>query len=162
MKVSLSTRIAMSPDEVWRRVQTLQLLRHIAWPLIRFAPVKDNQWTEHFVNNTPIPARLFLFGFIPFGVQWVVPSLHLSELSAWPKKLRDNGYSALIKPWDHWITVEPDDADGTLYCDDVEMKAGLLTPFIWCFAHIFYRHRQRRWRALGKTTSKGISYDHTA
>jgi hypothetical protein len=32
--------------------------------------------------------------------------------------------------------------------DTVEVRAGVLTPFIWLFAQLFYRHRQRRWRAL--------------
>jgi len=32
----------------------------------------------------------------------------------------------------------------------VDIEAGLLTPFIWLFSQVFYRHRQRRWQALVK------------
>ncbi len=69
----------------------------------------------------------------------------------WPKRLRDDGYSALISKWDHWITVAPDKDGGTRYSDEVEVSAGALTPFIWAFAQIFYWHRQRRWRGLAKS-----------
>jgi len=34
------------------------------------------------------------------------------------------------------------------YTDEIEIQAGWLTPGIWLFAQLFYRHRQRRWKAL--------------
>jgi len=34
------------------------------------------------------------------------------------------------------------------YTDQIDIQAGILTPPIWLFAHIFYRYRQRRWRHL--------------
>jgi hypothetical protein len=52
------------------------------------------------------------------------------------------------------ITIEPN-AAGVVYRDRVEVRAGVLTPFIWVFAQIFYRHRQRRWRRLA---ANGFDY----
>lgn len=161
MKVSLSTRIAMSPDEVWQKVQTPELLMHIAAPLVRFQLLEPAQ-ASNFSSSDRFLARLTLFGFLPFGTQWIVPTVHMDNAAPWPKQLRDNGHSALITTWDHWITVEPDGDGGTRYRDEVEVKAGLLTPFIWAFAQIFYRHRQRRWRALARSVSKGVTHDATA
>ncbi len=161
MKISLSTRIAMPPDEVWRRVQTPELLMHIAAPLVRFQLLEPSQ-ARDFGSCDRFLVRLTLFGVLPFGTQWIVPTIHVDDAAPWPKRLRDNGHSALIKTWDHWITVEPDGEGGTRYRDDVEVKAGPLTPFIWAFAHIFYRHRQRRWRALGQDISTGATHDATA
>jgi hypothetical protein len=152
MKVDLETHIAMSPEEVWQRVQTPELLFHIAAPLVRFR-LLENGGPMQWADGSRYLVSIRLFGFLPFGNQWIVPSQHVDKAVPWPKKLRDNGHSALIKTWDHWITVEPDGENGTRYRDEVEVKAGLLTPFIWAFAQFFYRHRQRRWRALAK--SKG-------
>lgn len=149
MKLSLETSIELPPDEVWQRVLTPELLFHIAAPLVRFRLLKGDcpvQWAD----GSSYLASVKLFGFLSFGPQWIVPSQHIDQAVPWPKKLRDNGHSSLIKTWDHWITVEPDGENGTRYRDEVEVKAGLLTPFIWAFAQIFYRHRQRRWRALAK------------
>jgi len=39
------------------------------------------------------------------------------------------------------------------YTDEIEIQAGWLTPVIWLFAHIFYRHRQRRWKVMMKEIS---------
>lgn len=150
MKVSRSTIIDLPPDVVWSEVQTAPLLIHIAWPLMRFVPVGDEP-LEHFKPGGRYQVSLRLFGFIPFGKQWIVTSIHEPETGKWPKRLRDNGYSALIDKWDHWITVTPDAKGGTRYSDDVEISAGIATPFIWAFAQLFYRHRQRRWRGLAHT-----------
>jgi Protein of unknown function (DUF3703) len=150
MKLSLTTKIDLSPETVWAEVQTAALLVHVAWPLVRFVPVGDTP-LDAFKPGGRYLVSLRLFGFLPFGRQWIVTSLHEPETGIWPKKLRDNGHSALINKWDHWITVATDGDGGTHYTDALEVGAGLMTPFIWLFAQIFYRHRQRRWRALART-----------
>ena len=150
MKVSRSSIIALPPETVWAEVQTAPLLMHIAWPVVRFIPASDQPF-ETFKPGGRYSVKLRLFGCIPFGTQWIVSSLNEPETGEWPKQLRDNGYSGLIAKWDHWITVKPDADGGTHYSDDVEISAGISTPFIWAFAQIFYWHRQRRWRGLART-----------
>lgn len=150
MKVSRSTHIALKPETFWAEVQTAGLLQHIAWPLVRFEPVSSTSF-DRFRPGGRYQLKLRLFGIIPFGTQWIVTSLHEADDTEWPKRLRDNGRSALISKWDHWITVTPDPNGGTHYSDDVDVSAGFLTPFIWAFAQIFYWHRQRRWRGLAKS-----------
>lgn len=150
MKVSLSTTIDLSPSTVWAHVRTAPLLQHIAWPLVRFVPV-DRTAFSVFEPGGRYQVKLRLFGLVPFGVQWIVTSLHEPQSGDWPKQLRDNGYSALIDTWDHWITIAPDERGGTRYTDEVEISAGIVTPLVWAFAQVFYRHRQRRWRGLSRT-----------
>ena len=150
MKVSRSTRIDLPTATVWAEVQTAPLLQHIAWPMVCFIPVGETS-LDAFQPGGRYQVKLRLFGFIPFGTQWIVTSLHEPETGEWPKRLRDNGYSTLIPKWDHWITIAPDAGGGTHYSDNVEISAGILTPFIWGFAQIFYWHRQRRWRGLAQT-----------
>lgn len=150
MKVSLSTIIDLPPESVWAEVQTAKLLTHIAWPLVRFVPVDDVP-LDRFKPGGRYQVKLRLFGFLPFATQWIVTSVHEPETGNWPKRLRDNGHSALIKTWDHWITVAPKEEGGTHYSDEVEIAAGVMTPFVWAFAQAFYRHRQRRWRGLART-----------
>lgn len=150
MKVSRSTTIALSPGTVWSEVQTARLLVHIAWPLMRFVPVGDEP-LEAFRPGGRYQVRLRLFGIVPFGTQWIVTSTHEPKSGDWPKRLRDNGHSNLIDTWDHWITIAPDGYGQTHYRDDVEISAGVMTPLVWAFAQLFYRHRQRRWRGLART-----------
>ena len=87
--------------------------------------------------------KMYIFGNIPFGKQWIVISLYDEE-----KRIRDNGYSHLIKKWDHNIHIKDICSDKTHYVDTIDIKAGILTIFVVLFANLFYRERQKRWRKL--------------
>lgn len=143
MKVDLSTTLPCSFEQAVAQVQTTQLLEYLARPLVRFSPAGSGKfppaWTvgTHWVN-------LWLFGFLPLGRQAIVITFPMVKSGF---ALRDAGHSALIHTWDHLITIERR-RDAVIYRDQVDVRAGVLTPFVWLFASIFCRHRQRRWRRL--------------
>ncbi len=56
-----------------------------------------------------------------------------------------------VHTWNHRIKITPLDEQHCRYLDEVKLKAGLLTPFVWLFAQVFYRYRQARWRRLART-----------
>lgn len=62
--------------------------------------------------------------------------------------MRDNGYSKLIKKWDHTISLKDIGNGKTLYADTIDINAGALTILVVLFAHVFYRWRQKRWNRL--------------
>ena len=147
--VELSTRIDAPVETVIRHLMTPRLLDYIASPLVRFKYRsgfdRAADWTvgEH-------RADIRLFGVIPIG--WQVIGIELPDSpDAHTTLLRDNGYSPLIKRWDHWIVVRPHpEGEGTLYTDRVHIEAGLLTPIVAAYARYFYAHRQARWRELAE------------
>ena len=143
MIVDISTHLPCSFDQAVFQVRKPQLLQFVAAPLVRFTPIDPARFPDVWSEQT-YWVRLQLFGLVPFGKQAIVISL-LPTGNGFA--LRDAGHSAIVKTWDHVITIQPNTV-GVLYRDRVEVKAGLLTPFIWVFAQLFYRHRQRRWRSL--------------
>jgi hypothetical protein len=53
--------------------------------------------------------------------------------------------------------------EGRLYAtDEIKIQAGPLTGVIWAFAHLFYRHRQRRWKVLLHSKIPGYQMNHSA
>jgi len=145
--VELTTQLDCSPDEAFSRVRHSALLEHVAAPLIRFVP-----------GGKPFPetwkpgeyrAWMFLFGVIPLG--WQAILISFPEPRGEIRFIRDDGYSPLIRRWDHWIEIAPGPAGTTRYTDRITIEAGWLTPLIAAFARVFYAHRQRRWRALART-----------
>jgi hypothetical protein len=69
------------------------------------------------------------------------------------RELYSNEGGGLIPVWNHLITVKPVNENECQYADIVNIGAGLLTPVIWLYAHIFYRYRQARWKRLIKKQS---------
>lgn len=143
------------PAQCLAEVQTPRLLIHVASPLVRFIPVQPNAFPATW-EAKPYLVSMRLFGWLPIGRQVIDISRRdrSAEMGHFHIEFRDNGHGTLISGWDHLITIEAA-AQGCKYTDRVEVKAGLLTPFVWLFAWFFYRHRQRRWQRLAEA---GFSY----
>jgi hypothetical protein len=153
MVVERSSRLPRSAARVWEAVQRPALMVYEAAPVIHFRPIDPPVLPDRLEERRYL-ASLWLFGFLPMGRQWIVVSLLARPESHYG--LRDNGYSALIKRWDHHILIDPIDGDNALYTDRIEIEAGLLTPFVWAFASVLFWHRQRRLRALAARDFAGL------
>lgn len=151
MIASSITILNCSPKQAWQELQTSRLLDYIAAPLVRFVPVEPPALPAIWEERSYL-VELRLFDRISLGRQWIVITRPIVETTPGQQRyeLRDNGHGDLIATWDHRIFVR-ETADGrTNYTDQVEVQAGLLTPFVWAFASLFYRYRQHRWRQLVK------------
>lgn len=147
--IRLDTRLPASPDAVWERLQSPALLKHVAAPVLTFRAIDPPVLPERWSPGRYRVAMRFL-GVLPLGRQDVVisfPETH-PEAPSGARIVRDAGSGQLVKTWDHWIFVSPHPKGGTAYADRVEIRAGLLTPFVALFARGFYAWRQRRWRKL--------------
>jgi len=154
MLVKISTVLSCPPERVWQEVQTPRLLLQIAYPLVVFEPVQPSAFPETWDEENYL-VRMRLFGFLPFGEQWIVIK---KTISGEKYEMLDDGHSRIIKQWRHLITVQQTSEGFTRYTDTVDIEAGWLTPGIWLFATIFYSHRQRRWRKL---VGKDFRYERT-
>jgi hypothetical protein len=144
MRIEISTPLEAPADLIWRLLRKSQSLRYVAKPLLCFKGDLPERW----------PA--------PGGVVRVEKMLFFCVIPAWSNELRmtrfdEDEYEILtyerggpVRVWNHRIKVEPLLERRCLYTDEVEVKAGALTPFIWLFAHLFYRYRQMRWRSLAQ------------
>lgn len=127
-------------EELFNEIKKTSSLIYIGKPLVKFVPIYPlpEMWEEG-----KYLIKMYILGFIPFGKQWIVISVDKDN-----KHIRDNGYSKLIKKWDHNIYLKDIGNHKTLYADTIEINAGILTIFIVLFANIFYRLRQKRWSKL--------------
>ncbi len=155
MQVDLATQLPCTLAEVIAQVRTPRLLRQVASPLLSFSPLAPAEFPDTWSEGT-YWVKLKLFGVLPIGRQAIVITYPQTE-NAQIFMLRDNGYSPLISKWDHLITAQEVNG-GTLYRDSVTIKAGVLTPFVWLFARLFYAHRQRRWATLA---ANGFNYGNS-
>ena len=151
MRTLITTRLDCKPERAWEAVQTTRLLEHVAAPLLGFEPLQPRTLPETWRPGNYLVKMKFL-GFIPLGKQWVVVSMPKRKKTTSRREyaIRDDGHGSLAKKWDHLITITETQDGKTQYTDQVDIDAGLLTPLIWLFSQVFYRHRQRRWRALVK------------
>ena len=157
MIAASATILNCPPERAWQEVQTSRLLAYITAPLVVFEPVLPPSLPERWAEERYL-VRMRLFGRLPFGTQWIVISRPVIDTTPGRQQyaLRDNGHGDVIAVWDHWIIMRETEGGRTHYTDRVEVRAGLLTPFIWAYASLFYRWRQHRWRRL---IARGFVYE---
>ncbi len=137
-----------SKDEVFNMLKTFKILKAIASPHMSFEPVNTSEkliWKE----GETFTFRAKLLGLIPFG-------FHEINVIDFDKDYRiyTNEINTYVPVWNHEILLN-DLGDGrTEYFDIVEIYAGWKTVFIYIWAKMFYKHRQRKWVRILRARNK--------
>jgi hypothetical protein len=146
MIVDVSTVLNCSAAKAWNEVQKSSLLLYVIWPLARIVPSGPpipQRWSE----GLTFQCRLFVFGVIPTGKH----TIHFEKIDQENREIQSREHDPLIARWDHLVSIKPLDDTRAIYRDTIDVGAGSLTFVVWAWANWFYRHRQRRWRALART-----------
>jgi hypothetical protein len=146
MIVDVPTVLNCSAAKAWNEVQKSSLLLHVIWPLARVVPV-GAPFPERWSEGLTIQCKSFVFGVIPIGVR----TLHIEKIDHKNYQIQSREHDPLIARWDHLVSIKPLDDTRSIYRDTIDIDAGSLTFVVGAWANWFYRHRQRRWRALAKT-----------
>ena len=145
MKVTIQTRLRCTAPRAWEEVQKPLLLSHVAAPFLKFEPLSSKGFPERWDEGNFF-VKMLGFGFLPLGLERIGISTRIDAEGVF--YIRDDGGGTLVRSWDHLITIRPDGHEFCIYSDTVDISAGILTPFVWIFAQLFYRWRQHRWRCL--------------
>ena len=145
MKIRIEYIFNCENQLIVKYVKRSDTLDYISWPLLKFIPVDPEHYPVQWENGK-FQVRMQLFSFIPFGKQYIQIE-KVKENDPTEYIIRDNGSGDVIRKWDHWIYITPkNDTKQTKYVDEIEIKVRILTLIVWCFANIFYRCRQYRWK----------------
>ena len=140
MVVKKNTVLPARREEVFHKLRQFQTLQYIAAPYASFVPAEgdaDMVWKA----GSKFCCRFKLFGIVPFGMH--VIRIERFDMDVIQSR-ESNGH---IPVWNHRIILQ-DRGGQTGYTDEVEIKAGWKTPFIWIWANMFYAHRQKKWLRL--------------
>ncbi len=128
-----------SKSEVFALLQDFATLNTIARPYITFKPVNaaaQIRWQE----GETFVFKAKLLGFIPFGTH-TINVVDFSEAG----RIYTNETNTYVPVWNHEIILKEIGENNTAYTDEVEIFAGWKTYFVYLWASLFYRHRQKKW-----------------
>ncbi len=144
MFVRISTQFDCAESELWQEISKPESLQFVASPLLSFTPVEPGMLNEEWEVGRDYPLKLYFLNVIPMGRH----SIQLVKVDREQNIISSRETGLLARVWNHDISFEEIKPGLVRYTDEIEIRAGLLTPFVWLFAHVFYRHRQRRWKRL--------------
>ncbi len=147
MRLRLETELQAPADWVWQRVQTIDLLERVTWPLLMFRSASAAPLPDRWRLDAPCALVLQSFGVLPLGRH----TIRLVGFDNDRRTLDFDEQGALARVWRHTIAVEPIDGDRCRYSDDLEIEGRKGSTWaVWCLAAIFYRYRQVRCRRLAR------------
>lgn len=149
MFLEIFTELDCSPERAWQEVQTTRLLQYVVQPLLVFDPIEPQVFPRIWQEDKYLVKIKFL-GILSLEKQWINISILDTSAEKQVYKIRDNGQGDLVNKWDHLIIIEGTPTGKTKYTDRLELDAGILTPLVWIYGNIFYKHRQKRWQKLVK------------
>jgi hypothetical protein len=142
----MSAVLDCSAAKAWNEVQKTSLHSHVIWPMVRVVSA-DGPFPERWSEGSTVRCRLFIFGVIPMGIH----TLFFEKIDQKNYEIQSRERDSLVARWDHLVSIKPLDDSRSIYRDTIDIDAGTLTLVVWAWANWFYRHRQRRWRALAKS-----------
>lgn len=140
--VDVTTELPAPAAAIWQAATTPAAFVHVAAGMLRF-PVAERAGTRWRPGDR-LEGWTFLFGVVPFSRH----RLEVVTLDPASMTLESDEGGGIVRSWRHLIDVEALAEGRCRYRDRIEIDAGPLTGAVAAFAHVFYRYRQRRWRAL--------------
>lgn len=147
MRVLLKLVLDCSPDAAWHAIREPAVMKDVAFPLMNFASLEEGGFPESWPAGDH-PVSVTAFGVLPLGAQTI--SISFASRSDGVRMVRDNGHPtkgllSLVKTWRHTMAVSLDEkTGGTLFRDELQFSAGVLTPFVWPVLWAVWQ-----WRGLG-------------
>ena len=141
MRAVITSVFDTSAEKAWENAKLRKTMFYICDGLLSF---KTHNLPEKFVNGSEAQCKIWFFRILPgWKHNWWIKNIDPIRM-----KIDSEEYGGLVKRWNHIIKIESLNDKQCSYTDDVEIKAGLVTPVVWLWANAFYRYRQRRWKKL--------------
>ncbi|HMN93962.1 MAG TPA: hypothetical protein PKC60_12105 [Hydrogenophaga sp.] len=144
MLARIATHLGCTEAELWQKISEPRSLQFVASPLLSFVPAEGGTLAGEWTVGLSYPLKLYFLKVIPLGRH----TIRLVEIDKRTNTIVSQESGLLARVWNHTIRFQQVSPGLVRYTDEIEIQAGWLTPLIWAFAQVFYRHRQRRWKAL--------------
>ena len=145
MIASVETDLPTSVEKAWAALLQRDTFLYITRGMLGFSGAE--RWPETFEEGAEIETRMAFFHVIP-GWRHTLRIVRVDEERM---ELVSEEKGGPVRRWNHRISLEELPGGRCRYTDEIDIRAGVLTPAVWAFAQIFYRYRQNRWRRLAET-----------
>jgi hypothetical protein len=151
--VRISTDLDISADLAWETVKKPETFLYVVRGVMGVRQLDD--MPENWGEGLAVRVRLVFFHLIPAWTH----EIRLVRIDEAAHEISTNERGGPVRHWNHRIRIQPQQAsplgvgegsERCRYTDEIEIRAGPLTPLVWFCAHLFFRYRQSRWRKLAR------------
>ena len=145
MIARISTDLDAPPAAVWEAVKRLDTFRYVTRGVLGYRVTEGTP--DDLREEMVVRGRLYFFHVLPAWTH----SIRVLRVDEQAHEILTSENGGPVKNWGHLIRVQHGPEPGrSHYTDQIDIRAGALTPLVWAYAHVFYRYRQARWRRLAR------------
>lgn len=137
--VTRSIDLPIAADTACALAQKPELFDFVLRPILR---IRTLHRPDHIGPGSRVSGRLWWFGVIPTWTH------HLTLLRLDATEILTREHGGLVRTWNHHLTFTPTGEHSCRYTDEIEIDDGWRGAVVGPVAHLLFRHRHRRWRAL--------------
>ena len=163
MKISLATTLNCSVSEGWSALQDPKVFQRVSRPFLSFRPVRPSVFPAMWTSGESYLVEAFALGILPMGRQEINPRTSEEGMA---KIFSDKGRGVsgalgAVTSFHHTMTLSPTGVGPTKLEDELEFRAGVLTPILWIGFRLFWwwRHRAMKKLAFSWRSESGAWWD---
>jgi hypothetical protein len=142
MRVKVSSTLDASANRVWELLQKPSTLQFVAAGMVHYQ--SEDTFPSRWCVGEQVNLKPKLFNWFDQGDYFVT----FTDIDDLDLTMATSEKSATISHWRHTMRVTEVSGSQCVYTDEIYIEAGSQTRLVGVFAHVFYRHRHRRWRVL--------------
>ena len=146
MIARIATYFDCTQEKLWEKIIEPKSLQFVASPVLSFKALVMGKLDGEWIIGKTYELKLYFLNILPLGRH----RIKIVTIDRESNIIVSNESGMLARVWNHTIRFHQGEQGKLSYTDEIEIKAGWLTMAIWVFAHLFYRHRQKRWKILLK------------
>ncbi len=150
MQVHVESTLGCSAEAAWRKVKSCETLAQVSRPIVTFRVAGGDGFPPEWSEGSTVRCRTYLFGCVPLGTR----KFGIERVDEESREIQTRECDPLIRRWDHLLRVTPEGDHECRYSDTIDIEAGVLTPLVWLFARLYFRHRHKRWREIAADISR--------
>lgn len=124
MIARISTELDAPEDRVWTLLQRKETLLYLTRGLMGMSGAE--RWPEEWREGEEVVGRIWFLHVIP-GWRHRIRLVSADEEG---RELRTEERGGLVETWNHRLQVEPLSAGRSRYTDEIQIRAGALTPAV--------------------------------
>lgn len=143
--VRVATQLPISAGRAWELLVRKETFLHVTRGMLAIAE-PEGLPEPFFVEGATVDLRVRPLSLPP----WTAHRVTFERVDASAREIQTRESGGVVTTWNHLMRVERLTPQTCRYSDTVSVFAGWLSLGVGAFVWLFYRYRQRRWRALAR------------
>ncbi|MBB3109869.1 hypothetical protein FHS18_001932 [Paenibacillus phyllosphaerae] len=140
----MKSKMKANPAVLWGWLGDPAVFRKVTAPVMEFRSEHPESFPDRWQEGRSYQMNMYLFGIVPLGYH----TIHFRSIDDGNRQFQTMESGRFIRHWEHTMRVRVNGQGDTYFEDELVIRSGALTIFIYVGAYLFFLYRHWRIRNL--------------